>query len=456
MSPKIFITCFTLFLILINLFGLEACTANQQGIYEVDTPAANGNIGFTDTPKLTNTKRPNNTPKSTFTARPSETPRPTNTRRPTDTPEPTSMVFNFEEILVGVARPLLGLPCRISESKAMQQNLPTIIYEADERLCIYGFPLGETVNLNIFDPSGRLVDALRLPVEYESSLTYTYFPFQFMLDLPTGEWRVTAGTNTMYAETNIPFGVDGKPILSRYPLLSPPATSPADPRRMDDFLPGDTMVIQGMNLPQDTELPAGIYRSELAGIYTKYIPVHGEILYTAHDGTLKTSFILDDYSNVETYTIFLFLNYQQPNSDEGQLITTFELRSPLTDKWIIRNGQTALGSNMLSNTVMYPGHLTVSENGKYTFIYQTDGNLVLYRTEDWMPLWASGTMDTHPGVCVMQGDGNLVIYDHDGGPIWSTDTWHDPGSYLIVQNDGNVVIYRQDGSPLWATNTVQP
>jgi hypothetical protein len=59
-------------------------------------------------------------------------------------------------------------------------------------------------------------------------------------------------------------------------------------------------------------------------------------------------------------------------------------------------------------------------------------------------------------VCIMQGDGNLVIYDPGVNPIWASDTWQHPGSSLWVQGDGNVVIYRPDGAPVWATNTVQP
>jgi hypothetical protein len=38
--------------------------------------------------------------------------------------------------------------------------------------------------------------------------------------------------------------------------------------------------------------------------------------------------------------------------------------------------------------------------------------------------------------------------------IWSTDTYGHPGSWLVVQGDGNVVIYDPSGAPLWATNTM--
>ena len=111
---------------------------------------------------------------------------------------------------------------------------------------------------------------------------------------------------------------------------------------------------------------------------------------------------------------------------------------------------------MQPGEVLSPGQSIRSANGQYTFVYQGDGNLVLYRNRDGRPLWASNTAGRPTGVGIMQGDGNLVIYDPDVNPIWSSDTWQHPGSRLVVQDDGNVVIYRPDGTPVWATNTVQP
>jgi hypothetical protein len=70
-----------------------------------------------------------------------------------------------------------------------------------------------------------------------------------------------------------------------------------------------------------------------------------------------------------------------------------------------------------------------------------------------MPLWTSGTTGRTPGVCIMQGDGNLVISGPGGVYIWDSKTHNNPDSRLIVQYDGNVVIYNPDGRAIWATNT---
>ncbi|WP_089107897.1 hypothetical protein [Streptomyces hyaluromycini] len=112
----------------------------------------------------------------------------------------------------------------------------------------------------------------------------------------------------------------------------------------------------------------------------------------------------------------------------------------------------AQGDDMQPGETLDAGQSISSPDGAFTFAYQADGNLVLYRNRDGAPLWASNTPGSSVGVCIMQNDGNLVIYDAGAQPIWATMT-QDPGSRLVVQEDGNVVIYRPDNSPAWATNT---
>ncbi len=99
-----------------------------------------------------------------------------------------------------------------------------------------------------------------------------------------------------------------------------------------------------------------------------------------------------------------------------------------------------------------------SLNGRYTFAYQNDGNLVLYKnyrngSRKW--LWDSATDRRPAEVCILQSDGNLVIYGPDGEYIWDTATDGRPGSRLVVQDDGNVVIYEPNGTAIWSTNSTQ-
>jgi hypothetical protein len=94
----------------------------------------------------------------------------------------------------------------------------------------------------------------------------------------------------------------------------------------------------------------------------------------------------------------------------------------------------------------------LSQSGRYQFILQQDGNLVLYDLgESHKAIWASNTNGKAVSKAIMQSDGNFVIYGFPNA-IWATNTNGKPNSYIIVQNDGNTVIY-EPSVPVWASNT---
>jgi hypothetical protein len=101
---------------------------------------------------------------------------------------------------------------------------------------------------------------------------------------------------------------------------------------------------------------------------------------------------------------------------------------------------------------LYEGDSLTSNNGVHTLVLQEDGNLVLYIQGGSHALWASGTDGRAVSQCIMQADGNPVIYGYPNA-IWASNTWGHPGASLVVQDDGNVVIYSTEGHALWATNT---
>ncbi len=113
----------------------------------------------------------------------------------------------------------------------------------------------------------------------------------------------------------------------------------------------------------------------------------------------------------------------------------------------------ALAQTLSPGQTLERGQGIYSENRRYYFVMQDDGNLVLYMAGGHA-LWATGTDGVSVRHAVMQGDGNLVLYDYANKPRWASGTDGQPGSYLVVQNDGNVVLYRPI-VPIWATNTVQ-
>jgi Beta-galactosidase len=106
---------------------------------------------------------------------------------------------------------------------------------------------------------------------------------------------------------------------------------------------------------------------------------------------------------------------------------------------------------LIANHELTSNQSLTSCNGDYTLIMQGDGNLVLY--QNGTALWASNTSGSAADEAIMQGDGNFVLYTSSGSPVWSSGTAGNDGAYLVVQNDGNVVIYSASGSTLWSTGT---
>ncbi|MFN4786715.1 MAG: hypothetical protein ACK5LW_05370 [Pseudanabaena sp.] len=85
----------------------------------------------------------------------------------------------------------------------------------------------------------------------------------------------------------------------------------------------------------------------------------------------------------------------------------------------------------------------------YKFIFQNDGNLVLYSQN--RSIWATGT-NNKADLFVVQADGNVVLYG-GGRAVWATNTGGNPGAFLAIQSDGNLVVYSRNGNALWSTET---
>lgn len=112
------------------------------------------------------------------------------------------------------------------------------------------------------------------------------------------------------------------------------------------------------------------------------------------------------------------------------------------------------GDSLVEGSRLHPGEAIRSPGGRFTFVFQTDANVVLY---DWgKPLWSSNTFECcQPGHLIMQHDGNLVACDAAGRPYWASDTWQQgTGPYrFAMQDDAKAVLYNRNGNCLWETGT---
>jgi hypothetical protein len=103
-----------------------------------------------------------------------------------------------------------------------------------------------------------------------------------------------------------------------------------------------------------------------------------------------------------------------------------------------------------AGTDLPKGDFLKSANGKYKFVFQEDGNAVVYSGED--PLWASDTMGKDGERFVCQKDGNMVIYKGED-VVWSSDTsGNGSPDKLIMQDDGNLCANEGDIAK-WCTRT---
>ncbi|MEU9094998.1 tyrosinase family protein [Streptomyces sp. NPDC048428] len=113
----------------------------------------------------------------------------------------------------------------------------------------------------------------------------------------------------------------------------------------------------------------------------------------------------------------------------------------------------AQGDRMLPGDTLVAEQYLTSQDGAYTFKFQANGNLLLSRSENNAPLWTSGTEGKAPGgVCILQKDGDLAIFDAGYNRVWHTNTGslENRASRFYVQYNGHASIYRPDGRLVWS------
>ncbi len=151
--------------------------------------------------------------------------------------------------------------------------------------------------------------------------------------------------------------------------------------------------------------------------------------------------------------------YKLGESDIGKKIT-FTVTASRTGYQSISKASAATatvvstyGTTLKAGSTLPAGRALYSADGKYKFVQQGDGNLVLYNRATGKAVWATGKM-TSGTRTVMQTDGNLVQYTSTNKVMWASGTAGKGGNRVVVQTDGNVVIYTSTGKAVWATNTV--
>jgi subtilisin family serine protease len=146
-------------------------------------------------------------------------------------------------------------------------------------------------------------------------------------------------------------------------------------------------------------------------------------------------------------------------SDVEQYLKNYATKNVIGDT---RGGQNNLLFNYFANhcglfmpgQTLYKGQSISSCSGNTRLIFQTDGNVVLYRN-DGVALWHTRTNGkTNATYFTMQNDGNLVLYTNTWSPLWNSRTAGNTNAFLFLQDDRNLVIYNDRfDRALWNTGT---
>ena len=135
-------------------------------------------------------------------------------------------------------------------------------------------------------------------------------------------------------------------------------------------------------------------------------------------------------------------------TSRGTIITSSNVSSnEYPFPWTVAGGTT---SSLNSPATLSQGDSLVSPNGQVRLILQGDGNLVVY--QNGAPKWGTSNLGYAPGTyAVVQNDGNFVLYNASWSPVWATNTYGSGPVRLVAQDDGNVVLYRIDnGVAVWS------
>ncbi len=110
-----------------------------------------------------------------------------------------------------------------------------------------------------------------------------------------------------------------------------------------------------------------------------------------------------------------------------------------------------------SDIELVPGQRYYNDSESHYLVFQEDGNLVVYTSED-EPTWSLYLLDNPPDWrsnvrAKMQADGNLVTYSSadDTESTWDTDTYGHPGAELDLDDDGTLRISTPNGD-LWTSD----
>ncbi|NJR13048.1 MAG: hypothetical protein HC779_00370 [Phyllobacteriaceae bacterium] len=119
----------------------------------------------------------------------------------------------------------------------------------------------------------------------------------------------------------------------------------------------------------------------------------------------------------------------------------------------------SITSTVSAYAVLRANQFMASRNGKFFAVMQPNGNLVVFRgtpSAKGEKIWASGTNgEAKGGAAYLQANGDLAVFDTANRAQWRSGTngnGVNRAFTLVMQNDGNLVVFdSQGGEALWSS-----
>jgi len=171
--------------------------------------------------------------------------------------------------------------------------------------------------------------------------------------------------------------------------------------------------------------------------------------------------ILETAGNESVAGVILRINTRRDKTSDGNKTLIFNVDIPYDQTYgggqrleaaidILERSVTPqylIGPATITRQTATPAVSLRSRNGQCSFVYQSDGNLVIYDSQgNAVRAYGYGSQYFQ-----LQNDGNWVVFNANGTINFAIETATNGPTYFIMQNDGNLVLYRMfDDLPIWS------
>ena len=108
----------------------------------------------------------------------------------------------------------------------------------------------------------------------------------------------------------------------------------------------------------------------------------------------------------------------------------------------------------LDSVDFFKGDFICSPNGRFMFGLDTSGDVVTIDKSSWETIWSLGTnLQSMSTYLTFQTDGNLVLYRSKNDHVWESDSSNKGADLLFINNFGDVIIGSDKGQVLWSTES---